>query len=240
MSLLVLEHVSKCHRAGLREHVVLRDVSLELDSGELAVVWGMRRSGRSTLLRIAAGVESPDAGRVRFEGYALEDRGRSVMGEGIGYCRRSFAPTDGPLVFDHVMVCLLARGVPCARAKARAHLALERAGAEPLAGLAPGDLDSAEAVRVAIARALVLGPRLLVIDEPTKGIDLLQRDEILLLLRSLTDDGLAVLASTGEGTGLSGAHRPLSLGDGALRGELAPGLAPVVPLRRTAELQANA
>jgi ABC-type sugar transport system ATPase subunit len=81
----------------------------------------------------------------------------------------------------------------------------------------------------------VLSPSLLVVDEPTKGVDLLQRDEILLLLRSLAEEGITVLASTGEGTGLSGAHRPLSLGDGALRGNLAPGLAPVVPLRRMAE-----
>jgi ABC-type protease/lipase transport system fused ATPase/permease subunit len=99
MTLLVLDRVSKCHRIGPREHVVLRDVSLELDTGELAVVWGLRRSGRSTLLRIAAGVEDTDAGSVRFEGRDLADRGRAVMGAGIGYCRKRFAPTDGPAVF---------------------------------------------------------------------------------------------------------------------------------------------
>ncbi len=240
MSLLAFDRVSKCHRLGLREHVILRDVSLELDTGELAVVWGTRRSGRSTLLRIAAGVERPDSGRVCFEGRDLATDGCALMGEGIGYCRRRFAPTDGPVVFDHVMVGLLARGVSRSQAKLRAHRALERTGAADYAGLAPIDLDSAEAMRVAIARALVLYPRLLVVDEPTKGVDLLQRDEILLLLRSFADEGIAVLASTGEGTGLSGAHRPLSLGDGALRGNLAPGLAPVVQLRCTAELQANA
>ncbi len=59
MTLLALEHVGRRYRQGLLEHVVLRDVSLELGAGELVAVWGVRRSGRSTLLRIAAGIERP-------------------------------------------------------------------------------------------------------------------------------------------------------------------------------------
>jgi len=68
MSLLALEGVGKRYRDGARERIALREVSLALEAGELAAVWGLRRSGRSTLLRVAAGIEQPDEGVVRFDG----------------------------------------------------------------------------------------------------------------------------------------------------------------------------
>ena len=71
MSLLELEHVNKRFGRDWRGRVALCDVSLELDAGELVVVWGLRRSGRSTLLRVSAGVEPADAGAVRFDGREL-------------------------------------------------------------------------------------------------------------------------------------------------------------------------
>ena len=60
MSLLELERVRKRYDDGQLERIVLREVSLQLDAGELAVLWGVRGCGRSTLLRIAAGIEAPD------------------------------------------------------------------------------------------------------------------------------------------------------------------------------------
>jgi ABC-type lipoprotein export system ATPase subunit len=235
MNLLELDRVSKRYIRGLREHVALHDVSLELNAGELVAVWGMRRSGRSTLLRVAAGVEAPDTGVVRFAGRELADRGADVLGSGIGYCRKTFRPTEGQSVLDQLMVGQIARGVSPSAAQSRAQVALERTGAAGCLELRPNELDGAEAVRVAVARALALQPRLLVIDEPTVGVDLLARDELLLLLRALADEGIAVLTSTGEASGLAGVDRALSLGEGELRGHLAPDeLAPVVPLRRPA------
>jgi ABC-type cobalamin/Fe3+-siderophores transport system ATPase subunit len=240
MSLLELEGVGKRYRDGSRERLVLQDASLELQPGELAVVWGQRRSGRSTLLRIAAGIEAPDSGVVRFEGRDLAEHGEEILGGGIGFCQRTFRSAEGQAVLDQVMVGLLARGVTTSRARAHAHAALERTGAAHCHGLALGELDSAEAMRVALARALAPQPRLMVVDEPTKGVDLLERDGILLLLRSLANDGIAVLASAGESTGLSGADRALALSDGELRGTPSPDLAPVVPLRPSASRTASA
>jgi energy-coupling factor transporter ATP-binding protein EcfA2 len=233
MSLLALEHVSRRYRSGTHERVVLDDVSLTLEAGELLAVWGLRRSGRSTLLRVAAGIEPPDAGVVRFDG---EDLARSpdALGSGIGYCRSP--PLDGEAhgVLDELIAGQLARGVPQPAAHSRAFAALERTGATGCAGRDLRELDGGESVRVAIACALTLGPSLLVIDEPTRGVDLLERDAILTLLRTLADEGIALLVSAGEATALSGADRALSLSDGELRGSLSPELAAVVPLRRRA------
>jgi D-xylose transport system ATP-binding protein len=70
----------------------------------------------------------------------------------------------------------------------------------------------------------------LIIDEPTNGVELMQRDGILLLLRALANDGIAVLASAAESADLSGADRTLALSDGELRGDPEPELATVVSL----------
>jgi ABC-type multidrug transport system ATPase subunit len=96
----------------------------------------------------------------------------------------------------------------------------------------PGDLNGLELMLVAIARALVLvEPKILVIDEPVIGVELIERDRILTLLRRFADEGIAVLTSTGDSTGLSGADRAILLSKGELHGEPAtPQLAPVVHL----------
>jgi ABC-type multidrug transport system ATPase subunit len=231
MSLLQLDKVSKRYGRGVHEQVALQDVSLDVEAGEMVAVWGRRRSGRSTLLRVAAGVETPDSGVVRLEGRDLAGRGCELLGGGIGYCRKTFRSNEGRVVLDHLIVGQLARGIAPTQATNRAWEALERTDVGGCAKLKPAELDCGEAVRVAIARALALQPKLLLIDEPTIGVDLLARDAIHLLLYSLAGEGMAVLTSTGETTGLSGA-RSLTIGEGELHGRPTRELAPVLPLRR--------
>jgi ABC-type lipoprotein export system ATPase subunit len=233
MTLLELEHVSKSYGRGAHSRVALRDVSLKVDTGEVVAVWGTRRSGRSTLMRLAGGVETPDTGVVRFAGEDLADRRRDVLRSRIGYCQMNRRPAEGQQVLDQIMMDQLTRGISPPDASARARTALERADAERCAESRPHELDPAEAVRVAIARALAGQPRLLVIDEPTIGVDLLVRDAILLLLHSLANEGIGVLLSTGDATALSSSDRALSIEEGELHGTLSPHMAAVLPLRRT-------
>lgn len=233
MSLLELEQVEKSYGRGPYRQMVLREVTLEVESGEIVAIWGLRRSGRSTLLRVAAGIESPDGGSVRFGGRDLRDRRYEVLGGEIAYCRKTFRASEGNLVLDHLTVGQLARGVSSPLAGSRARSALERVGAEACAARRPSELDCEECVRVAIARALSLQPSVLLIDEPTIGVDLLARDGILAMLKSLAQEGLAIVTTTGETTGLCGA-RALTLSEGELHGGARRPLAPVVPLRRSA------
>lgn len=231
MSLLELSHVRKHRARGSRRIEVLRDVSLELDAGELVAVWGLRRSGRSTLLAVAAGIELADSGTVLVDGEDLSTHGGRMLGDGVGYCAQGVSVIGRRMVIDNVRASLLARGVRAPVAYARAHEVLGRVGVERFDRLVMGDLDAAEAVRVAIACALVHGPRVLVIDEPTKGVDLLERDKIVLLLRSLANEGIAVLVSDGDGSGLCDADRALTLAGGELRGRHTPIMGEVLPLR---------
>jgi len=232
MSLLTLEQVSKRYVHGRREVTALDDVSLAIALGELVAVWGVPRSGRTTLLRIAAGLEQPDRGDVRFRGEPLPAGHVDGLPVGIGYVEAGLANVGGESVLDHVAIPLLARGTAPETARARALLQLERVGAVACAHVQPRELDSTERVRVALAQALVTGPRLLLVDDPTRHVDLLEREAVLLLVRSIADGDVAVLMTTGEAMGVSGVDRALTISGGILRAEASREPANVVALHR--------
>ncbi len=231
MSLVELEHVSKRYRQGQRERIVLNDVTLEVRDGELVVIYGERRSGRTTLLRLAAGIETPDAGSVRFKGSELAERRERVLGQGIGYVAKTLRGSEEQGVLEQVAAPLLAHGMPVSDARDTAREALVRAGAQDCMAAVVGELSAGESIRICLARALALSPALVVIDEPADAVSLSERDGILAQLRTLARQGTAVLASTGEPSELAGAHRALSLSGGRLHGPTTAELAPVVALR---------
>lgn len=229
MSVLELESVSKSYRRGARRIDALRDVSVEVHERELVAVWGPRDSGRSTLLRVAAGVEAPDTGSVRFLARDLPVGGGALT-RGIAYCQPMVRGVEGQVVLEELIAAQLALGIRHSGAKRRAWDVLERAEAHGCEGRRPYELDRAEAVRVGIARALLQKPTLLLIDEPTTGVHPLEREKILRLIRSLTREDIAVLMCLDKGSGLFFADRALSLSEGELRGHAARELAPVVEL----------
>lgn len=230
MTLLSLEGVTKRYRHGSRERLALCGVTMSVDDEELVVVLGTRRSGRSTLMRVAAGLERPDEGTVIFDGAELGTRS-SPVGRELCYCLTSFFSMEGDRVLGHVAAPLLARRVSRDVAQRRAMQALERAEAAALAHATPEELDGAERVRVAIARALAPNPRLIVIDDPTAQAGTLQREPIMRLLRSLPGaDGPSVLMSTDDGLCVSGTDRALTLDDGELGAQVDSPQAEVVPL----------
>jgi putative ABC transport system ATP-binding protein len=231
MSLLALENVTKLDSRG---RVVLRDVTLRVEAAELVALWGVARSGRTTLLHVAAGMMRPDEGAVRFDGRDLSAAREMPFSDELRFVQpRTFA-TQGRSVSSYVATPLLARGVRSDLAWHQAGQALEGVAAAACGDLEVGELDAAEFARVAIAEALVTSPRLLLVDEPTRGVHLLERAAILMLLRRAASGGAAVLMTTGEALGVSGADRAFAIGDGELRSEVVPALAPVVSLPEAA------
>jgi ABC-type methionine transport system ATPase subunit len=222
MALLSLEAVTRRHRAGRQTLTVLDQISLEVWPGDVVAIWGARRSGKTTLLRVAAGVETPDAGVVRFDGEELGRRSaaeRARLLRRIGYAPKEWRVAHGKPVLDHVALPLLAEGRPLASAMAKAHEAMEQVGAGDCAAAATHELAPGDQMRVALARALVRNPRLLLVDEAGVTADSDERDEILRLLRSIVAerDELALVLTTRDVAGIGGAARVMSLGDGRLR-----------------------
>src|ERR1700740_2536894 len=134
-------------------------------------------------------------------------------------------------VVDHVAAALLAQRLPLRRARRAAESVLARTGVEECAHMHPDGLNPAEAMRVGIAPAPVSAPSLLVVDAPTAGVGALHADALLRLLRSVADEGIAVLMSTDDATCISGADRLLALHRGKRPGEPRAPAAEVLPLR---------
>jgi ABC-type methionine transport system ATPase subunit len=239
--LLSFENVSKRYPDGHREIVVLDRASFEVDEGVFIGVWGARRAGKSTLLRLMAGVESPDAGKVRFggrdvAGMSLVQRERLLRGEIALMATGDWHPNSKETVVEHVALSLGSSTSSISEAGRRARLALDRVG---MAGHADGltrSLSLAERMRVMLARALVREPRLLLVDEPALVPSLVERDALYGLLRDLTtESGTALVIASEEMAPLHGAEVVMSVGDGELcstdeRGAIVrfPGSAPAV------------
>jgi len=219
-------------RRGVREQV-LCDTSFAVHRGEATVVWGTRRSGRTTLLQVAAGIRGPDAGFVTFAGIDLRRRAMLGASGGIAYAMTRFEETIAESVLEHVAAPLMGGRCAPAEALARAHNALARVDAAACAELRPPELDDPEAVRVGIARALVTQPSLLLLDEPTDAVPPARsRDVLLELIHSLSrDDELAIVRTTGDAASLAGADRAFTLDGGRLRGPTATPKATVIQLR---------
>jgi len=226
-SLLALAGVSLRYEPS--DTFALADVALEVGGGEYVVVWGPRRSGRSSLLAVASGLVAPTSGRVLFDGRPpRECLGRE---DGIGWAvdgPDSILDVGGETVFEQVMWPVI--GVlPLRQARARADGVLIRCGIGELAGHSPWLLSQAERVRLLAARALMRSPRLLVFDEPTVGIPAPEARELSTFLRLLAQDGVAVLMTTDDAAPLAGS-RSVSLQRGVLRGRIKSEVGGVVPL----------
>ncbi len=200
---------------------VLDGVSLDVEPGEFVAITGERHSGKTALLRLAAGLESPRAGVVRVCGRRITGVSGGVRSRAtrvVGYMPKTLQLAEGKRVADHLALPLLAERVPLSTASARAHEALGRVGAMDLAEAVPHDLTAGQQALVALARALVRRPALLLADEPGATAQAEDRDHILRLLRSLASESadLCLVLTARDDAGSAGATRVLTLSDGLL------------------------
>lgn len=197
MPTLELERVSYAYAGGAP---VIDDVSLQLARGEMLALLGANAAGKSTLVRLAAGLLPPARGRVLLDGRDLAKVGRTGLARRVAVVPQS--PSLPPAFTVRELVLMgrtpylgfLAR--ESARDLAIAERALERVNARALADRRLGELSGGERQRALVALALAQETDVLLLDEPTAHLDLAHQIALLDLTRGLArEQGLAVLAA---------------------------------------------
>ena len=161
------------HKESSADLVVLDDVNLSLQEGEIVGLLGRSGSGKSTLLRIVAGLLAPTAGEVLWHGAQL--RGPA---EGIAMVFQSFALFPWLTVQENVELGLEAQGIPRAERERRAEAAIDLIGLGGFESAYPKELSGGMRQRVGLARALVVHPDLLLMDEAFGALDVLTAETL--------------------------------------------------------------
>jgi sulfate transport system ATP-binding protein len=177
-----VEHVSK--RFG--GFVALDDVSFEVESGELVALLGPSGGGKSTILRIIAGLEDADAGQVFLDGAVadhLDSKARRV-----GFVFQHYALFRHMTVAENIGFGLEVQGIPPHELTRRVDELLDLVGLVGHGERTPAQLSGGQRQRVALARALAPKPRLLLLDEPFGAVDAKVRKELRRWLRRLHDE----------------------------------------------------
>ncbi len=237
--LISFQNVSKRYPDGEREILVLDGVSLVIEAGASVGVYGTRRSGKSTLLRMAAGIVLADSGTVTFDGVDMAKMPASARGRLLRTSIAFMSAEDwrahpGETVIDHVATSLGSEGVTMREARRRAVRVLDQlgvgaAGAQEIAA----SLSLTDRTRVMLARALAREPRLLVLDEPAPMPNLSERDRFYAQLRAAAREReMALLIASEQMAALQGVGVLVSIADGELCSTEERGTVVPLPRRR--------
>ncbi|MGN6315619.1 amino acid ABC transporter ATP-binding protein [Trinickia sp.] len=179
---------------------VLKEINLDVNPGEVVVLIGASGSGKSTVLRIMAGLETTDSGQVWVNEVPLHEarRAKEIRGH-VGMVFQQFNLFPHKTALGNVTLALIkARRMSPADARDRAMQALERVGLADRAQHYPSQLSGGQQQRVAIARALAVEPGIMFFDEATSALDPELVGEVTQVMRSLARDGMTMVVVTHE------------------------------------------
>ena len=183
--MLELRHIEKAYASGQR---VLADLSYILDAGEYVAIMGESGVGKSTLLNLIAGLDTPDSGEVLIDGIAMssldDDAATRLRRKEFGFIFQAFHILPHLTLSQNVALPLLLNGVQAEEATERAGQMLLAVGLSGRGDHFSRQLSGGELQRVAIARALVHHPKLILADEPTGNLDPETAHDILTLMRA--------------------------------------------------------
>ncbi len=185
-------------RANSKRVVALKDVSFEIDRGEFVSIVGRSGEGKSTLLHLLGGLETPSSGQLCFEGKPLSRYGLvRFRRERVGFVFQMFHLFPNKTALDNVALGLTMTGKGLGQARKTATEWLTRLGLKDRARFRPTDLSGGERQRVAIARAVVKSPDVILADEPTGNLDKASRTVVLDHLAQLNRElGITVVMVT--------------------------------------------
>ncbi|OLT14874.1 glutamate ABC transporter ATP-binding protein [Pseudonocardia sp. CNS-139] len=199
---------------------VLRDINLEVATGQVVVVLGPSGSGKSTLCRTINRLEPIDSGTIEVDGEKLPEEGRALaaLRADVGMVFQSFNLFAHKTILENVTLApVKVRRTGRADAEKNGMALLERVGIANQRDKYPAQLSGGQQQRAAIARALAMRPKVMLFDEPTSALDPEMVNEVLDVMTTLAAEGMTMLVVTHEmGFARRAAHRVIFMADGEI------------------------
>lgn len=171
---------------------VLRNVSFDVEQGEIIAVVGKSGSGKSTLLQILAGFMKPESGSIRVNGQEIasftETQSAAFRLKNFGFIFQNFQLMPSLTAYENIELPLKLQGLSPTIRKARVENIMARVGLTEVSDHFPNELSGGQQQRVSIARALVTNAPILLADEPTGSLDSETEQEILALIQQLNQE----------------------------------------------------
>ncbi len=221
MSIIKTESLTKIYGKGETTVTALQDVNLSIAEGEFVAIMGPSGCGKSTLLHLLGGLDKATSGQVSLDGSVLTRLDDAHLTElrrrKIGFVFQFFNLIPVLSALENAALPLMLDGVAPAAARQKAGEWLNRVGLANRHEHRPDQLSGGQQQRVAIARALVAEPNLILADEPTGNLDTRASNEIVSLLRQVSDEwGRAVVMVTHDPSIAAYADRIIFLKDGSV------------------------
>jgi len=219
--MIQLQEITKVYSMGKRELTVLREVTLNIEHGELVAIMGPSGSGKSTMLNLIGCLDIPTSGKYYMDGREVSRLSSGelagIRGQKIGFIFQTFNLLPRMSALANVELGMrYAGGVD----RQRAMEALTKVGLSDRASHRPTELSGGEQQRVAIARALVKNPPLILADEPTGNLDSRSGEEIISILTTLhAEQGITLLMVTHDANIAHQCQRIIHLKDGQVVAE---------------------
>jgi putative ABC transport system ATP-binding protein len=219
-AIVSIEKVTRRYGEGDTAVEALRGVTLEVAPAKLTAIMGPSGSGKSTLLNLLGCLDRPTSGTYRLDGQEvseLDDLALShVRRHKIGFVFQAFHMVPRLTAKGNVELPMVFAGVPPEERGRRAEAALASVGLAERMDHRPDQLSGGERQRAAIARAMVMGPALLLADEPTGNLDSVSGGEVVALLEAMNAQGLTLVVVTHDAVLGRRARRQVRMADGAI------------------------
>lgn len=206
--------------------MVLKDISLNVEKGEIIAIIGPSGSGKSTFLRCLNRLEEPTSGHVYIDGEDIMDSKVDInkIREKVGMVFQHFNLFPNKTVLENITLApLKLKGLTKEQAEKRAFALLKRVGLEDKSQVYPSKLSGGQKQRIAIARALAMEPEVMLFDEPTSALDPEMIKEVLDVMIDLAKEGMTMLIVTHEmGFAKNVATRILFMNEGTILEDARP------------------